>query len=84
MGTKLFVPQSKSTDAKPLSKWYISQKNNETPRSIAKKFQVDFSGLLKANRTRYPDMVGHSKLIEGTRIQISRFEMDEANSVAYR
>merc|ERR1712194_960820 len=83
MGTKLFVPQSKSTDAKPLSKWYISQKNNETPRSIAKKFQVDFSGLLKANRTRYPDMVGHSKLIEGTRIQISRFEMDEANSVAY-
>ena len=82
IGTKLFVPKRKLS-TKQLPKWYIAHRN-ETPRSIAKKIQVDFSELLKANRSRYPEMMGNSKLIEGTHIQISCFGVDEGNSVAYR
>jgi len=90
-GTKLFVPKLRaaskagSADAKstPTSpKWYMAEEN-ETPRGIAKKFNVDFSELLQANKKRYPDLVGNSRLMPGTRIQVSRFDIDEGNSIAY-
>ncbi|KAL3822336.1 hypothetical protein ACHAXA_002651 [Cyclostephanos tholiformis] len=91
-GTKMFVPKVEQppggvataaavTTTKP--KWY-SAEENETPRGIAKKFGVDFAELLRANKRRYPDLVGHSKLLGGTRVQISRFHVDEgSDSIAY-
>eukprot|EP00578_Thalassiosira_sp_NH16_P000369 CAMPEP_0181140362 /NCGR_PEP_ID=MMETSP1071-20121207/35265_1 /TAXON_ID=35127 /ORGANISM="Thalassiosira sp., Strain NH16" /LENGTH=1283 /DNA_ID=CAMNT_0023227311 /DNA_START=344 /DNA_END=4195 /DNA_ORIENTATION=+ len=89
MGTRMFIPKvhagskEMATSAPVVaSKWYISQEN-ETPRSIAKKFQVNFSELLEANKKRHPDLTGHSKLLEGTRIQISRFDHDEGDTIAY-
>ena len=90
LGTKIFVPKLPAANAKksgetmPVApKWYVAEEN-ETPRTIAKKFSVDFSELLNANRRRYPDLVGHSKLLEGTRVQISCFHVDEgSDSMAY-
>ena len=76
LGTTVFVPKvlqtaSKatmtSTDAPLLQKWYTAEEN-ETPRMIAKKFDINFGDLLEANRKRYPDLVGHSKLMEGTKV----------------
>ena len=39
---------------------------------IAKKFDINFGDLLEANRKRYPDLVGHSKLMEGTKVSLVR------------
>mmetsp|Transcript_40927 Transcript_40927/g.73781 ORF Transcript_40927/g.73781 Transcript_40927/m.73781 type:complete len:1370 (-) Transcript_40927:68-4177(-) len=91
MGTKLFVPKVRSASkansasaksAPPSPKWYMAEEN-ETPKGIAKKFGVNYSEFLQANKKRYPDLTGHSRLMPGTRIQISRFYIDEGNSVAY-
>jgi hypothetical protein len=96
-GTKMFVPKAEqpidgvaTTAAAEAArcaslppKWHIAEEN-ETPRGIAKKFGVDFAELLRANKRRYPDLVGHSKLLGGTRVQISRFHVDEgSDSIAY-
>jgi len=77
MGTKLFIPKPSTSP-----KWYMAL-NNETPRGIAKKFGVNFSELLRANKRRYPDLTGNAKLMKGTNIQISRFHIDEGDTVAY-
>ncbi len=98
-GTKMFVPKLERppvddaaaaaigapprTAPLPPPKWYTAEEN-ETPRGIAKRFGVDFAELLRANKSRYPDLVGHSKLLGGTRVQISRFHVDEgSDSIAY-
>ena len=98
-GTKMFVPKlerppvdddaaAAAIGAAPRTaplppKWYTAEEN-ETPRGIAKRFGVDFAELLRANKSRYPDLVGHSKLLGGTRVQISRFHVDEgSDSIAY-
>jgi LysM repeat protein len=96
-GTKMFVPKvehpcdvaaaaaaAAARSSAPLTpKWYMAEEN-ETPRGIAKKLGVDFAELLRANKRRYPDLVGHSKLLGGTRVQISHFHVDEgSDSIAY-
>jgi hypothetical protein len=88
LGTTIFVPKVQSQSNKVSSakggvaKWYCAEEN-ETPRGIAKKFQLNFVDFIEANKRRYPDLVGHSKLMEGTRIQISRFDIDEGDTIAY-
>ncbi len=96
LGTTIFVPDvlrvksDKSTsdaaakDGAKLAppKWYIADEN-ETPRGIAKKFNVNFGELLQANKKRHPHLLGNSRLLKGTRIQISRFDIDEGDTVAY-
>ena len=69
-------------DSSLAPKWYTAQEN-ETPRGIAKKFNVNFGALLNANKKRYPDLVGHSKLIDGTRIQVSRFDVEDNDYIPY-
>ena len=90
-GTKMFVPKADrlpvggaAPRAAPLPpKWYAAEED-ETPRGIARKFGVDFAELLRANRRRYPDLVGHSRLLGGTRVQVSRFHVHEgSDSIAY-
>lgn len=96
-GTKIFVPKLQTVSKAGVAtsnvataksgtpivpKWYIAQEN-ETPRGIAKKFELNYNEFLQANKRRYPDLVGQSKLMEGTRIQISRFDIDEGDTVAY-
>ena len=75
--------RSKVSPAKgAATKWYTAEEN-ETCRGIAKKFNLNFQEFLEANRKRYPELTGHSKLMEGTRIQISRFDIDETDTIAY-
>jgi hypothetical protein len=83
-GTKIFVPKraEQSSENKFAPKWYVSREN-DTPRGIAKKFNVNFGELLQANKRRYPELTGNSRLMEGTRIQISNFHIDEADMTGY-
>jgi len=83
-GTKIFVPQKvkQSPENKFAPKWYVSREN-DTPRGIAKKFNVNFGELLQANKRRYPELTGNSRLMEGTRIQIANFHIDEADMTGY-
>lgn len=74
--TELFIPDtskldgnSNATDAISLksdpsvTKWYDA-KDNETPREIAKTFNVCLKQLLMANKGRIQGLQGHSKLVE--------------------
>jgi len=63
-------------------KWYLA-KENDTPRSIAKKFCVHFGDLLECNKKRYPELVGTSRLKSGTRIQVSRFDVEDEAYIPY-
>lgn len=78
-GTKIFVPavpKAQKSDAKITSKalrWYVADEN-ETLRGISKKLEINFSDLLRANKARFPELTGTSRLMDGTRIQISRFD----------
>lgn len=40
--------------------------DNETPRMVAKKFDLDFTEVLKINKPYYPGLAGPSKLFEST------------------
>jgi len=83
-GTRIFVPKKveQSSENKFVPKWYVS-KENDTPRGIAKKFNVNFGELLQANKRRYPELTGNSRLMDGTRIQIANFHIDEADMTGY-
>ena len=83
-GTKIFVPKKteKDLESKLVPKWYVS-KENDTPRGISRKFKVNFGELLQANKRRYPELTGNSRLMEGTRIQIANFHIDEADMTGY-
>jgi len=83
-GTRIFVPQKvgQSSENTFVPKWYVSREN-DTPRGIAKKFKVNFGELLQANKRRYPELTGSSRLMEGTRIQIANFHIDEADMTGY-
>mmetsp|Transcript_4218 Transcript_4218/g.8060 ORF Transcript_4218/g.8060 Transcript_4218/m.8060 type:complete len:821 (-) Transcript_4218:64-2526(-) len=90
-GTTLFIPDVSKLDGctnanKKIhhgldgpTQWYSSL-DNETPKEIAKKFNVPCKDLLDANRVRIADLKAHSRLIEGTRLQVSNLHqsMDEA------
>lgn len=83
-GTRIFVPKKveQPSENKFTPKWYVSREN-DTPRGIAKKFKVNFGELLQANKRRYPELTGNSRLMEGTRIQIANFHIDEADMTGY-
>jgi hypothetical protein len=95
-GTKLFVPSeatkrdaislaSEKTDLSRNSdapQWYIA-KENDTPRMIAKKFQVKCDELVAANQERLPELIAISRLKEGTRIKVSHFHIHDDQHVPY-
>ena len=54
------------------SKWYITQKQNETITKIAKTFKLDSSVLLKLNQNTYPTIKKSSKLRKNTKIQLRK------------
>lgn len=74
--TELFVPDVSKLDGSSnadtnggktgndsVTQWYDA-KDNETPREIAKKFNVCLKQLLAANRGRIQGLQGNSKLVE--------------------
>ncbi|KAL3791795.1 hypothetical protein HJC23_002426, partial [Cyclotella cryptica] len=87
-GTEVFVPWFNNKDAStdnitnaPI-KWYTA-KENETPKGISMKFKVKYADFIAANQKRYPTLAGNSRLKEGTRIQISRFDIDDSDYMPY-
>lgn len=95
-GTKLFVPSgqvkrnavslvSQKSDLSADSdapQWFIA-KENDTPRMIAKKFQVKCNELVEANRERLPELLAISRLKGGTRIKVSHFHIHDDQHVPY-
>ena len=68
------VPQSLSrpTIAKRVpSPWEYSAEEDETPRQIAATLGISVKDLVDANKARYKGLNQHSKLIEGTQLQVS-------------
>ncbi len=65
-GTQLFIPDASQFDGgdNARTKWHFSA-DNETPREIAKNFNVPLKDLLAANGERIEDLRANSKLIEG-------------------
>ena len=74
--TELFVPDMSELDGSSnadtnggkmgnctVTQWYDA-KDNETPREIAKKFNVCLKQLLAANKGRIQGLQGNSKLVE--------------------
>ena len=80
-GTQVFIPliNEKETSTPITSiKWYTA-KEDETPRGIAMKHRVNYADFIAANQRKYPDLVGNSRLKQGTRIQVSRFDIDDSD-----
>ena len=84
-GTQVFIPliNEKETRTPTTSiKWYTA-KEDETPRGIAMKHRVNYADFIAANQRKYPDLVGNSRLKQGTRIQVSRFDIDDSDYMPY-
>jgi hypothetical protein len=85
-GTQVFIPLTNEKDANTAKnapiKWYTA-KEDETPRGIAMKHKLKYADFIAANQRRYPELVGNSRLKEGTRIQISRFDIDDSDYMPY-
>lgn len=96
-GTSLFVPAAQDTQAEASShatrsrdlgaepsapQWYIADEN-DTPRIIAKKFEISCKELVDANRGRLPELQSQSRLKEGTRIKVSHFHVDDDKHLPY-
>jgi hypothetical protein len=96
-GTTLYVPSAKGAQAEASShacrtreigaepsapQWYIAEEN-DTPRMIAKQFDVSCTELVNANRSRLPELQWQSRLKEGTRIKVSHFHIDDDKHVPY-
>jgi hypothetical protein len=50
--------------------WYVA-KENETPRGIARKFNVNCLALVQANKGRLEGLLSNSRLKDGTRVKVS-------------
>jgi hypothetical protein len=85
-GTEVFIPLTNEKDGNngrnaPI-KWHTA-KEDETPRGIQMKYKLKYAEFIAANQRRYPGLVGNSRLKEGTRIQISRFDIDDSDFMPY-
>jgi hypothetical protein len=76
------IIDNNTTTSSNAIQWYLAL-DNETPRDIAKKFNVDIADLLKANKGRVDHLQAQSKLIEGTKIQVSHFDIHFDKHVPY-
>lgn len=79
-GTFLHVPaKRKSLDDEgnnEPTKWFVA-KENDTPKMIAKKFNLPCRKVVDANRSRLPELMASSRLKAGTRIKISNLDRHE-------
>ncbi|GKY94143.1 hypothetical protein MPSEU_000380400 [Mayamaea pseudoterrestris] len=92
-GTNLYVPvyekielptKQKSRDAEPpaLPQYYIADED-DTPREIAKKFNVSCAMLVEANKGRLEGLVSSSRLMAGTRVKVSHLDVPEDDFKPY-
>lgn len=62
--------------------WYFTE-DDETPKDIAAKFNVDCKDLVKGNRDRLSDLMPFAHLMEDTRIKVSHFDQHTDRRVPY-
>jgi hypothetical protein len=93
LGTVLTIPVAKesatSSDTPPSPtlnpeeiQWHVA-KENETPRIIAKIYNVNALDVVNANKVRLPGLISSSRLKEGTKIKVSHLHIIEKDYKAY-
>jgi hypothetical protein len=87
LNTLLLIPGKEALDndiAVPtgLIQWHVA-KENDTPRTIAKTFNVSCHDIVYGNKGRLPGLISSSRLKEGTRIKVSHFDIPENEFRAY-
>jgi len=63
-------------------KWYTA-KENDTPRSLARKFNVPCANLVQANKNRLKGLLSNSRLKQGTQVRISHLDAPDVHYVPY-
>lgn len=56
---------------------YYTAKENDTPRKIAKMFQLNCDDLIDANKARLPGLAPSSRLRQGTKVRVSHLLVPE-------
>jgi hypothetical protein len=88
-GTLLLVPVEKKIQEPPkqrdpvtVPQWYVA-KEDETPRMIARKFNVSCLDVVEANKARLAGLMSNSRLKEGTRLKVSHLSVHEGDYKPY-
>jgi len=97
-GTTLYVPSKEDCKADAISlvrnkkdlqqcskniyHWYIA-KENETPKSISRKFGLVCRDLVRANIERLPELLPVSRLKAGTRVRVSQLDQHDDRYIPY-
>lgn len=92
-GTQLYIPDTSKSNGADIGspggsggsssvQWYYCE-DNETPKEISDKFGANAKDLLNANKGRIEGLQMYSKLIEGTKIQVSGFDRHHEDYVPY-
>lgn len=89
LNTTLLVPCREKPHAKTefkaaqnVIRWHVA-KEDETPRTIARLYDVGHDDVVRANRNRLPTLLSNSRLKSGTRIRVSHFDAEYAEFKAY-
>jgi LysM domain len=67
--SQLYVPASEI-------RWHIA-KENDTPRTIAKMYNLSTYDIVERNKCRLPGLMSSSRLKEGTKIKVSHLDVPE-------
>ncbi|KAL7575934.1 hypothetical protein ACA910_000731 [Epithemia clementina (nom. ined.)] len=63
-------------------KWHVA-KENDTPRSIAKMYNLDYQAVVHANKNRLKGLLANSRLKQGTQVRISHLDAPDIAYVPY-
>lgn len=86
-GTVLHIPvitkpeKSKAKEVE-VPQWYVASEN-ETPRTIARKFDINCLDLVEANKGRLTGLMSNSRLKGGTRVKVSHLDVHEGEYQPY-
>ena len=64
------------------TQWHVC-KENDTPRSIAKFYELDCTAVVHANKHRLQGLLAHSRLKQGTQVRISNLTAPDLAYVPY-
>jgi hypothetical protein len=87
LNTLLLIPAKEEIDPAAFTRsddiqWHVA-KENETPRTIAKKFGINCQDIVNGNKSRLPGLIASSRLKDGTRIKVSHLEIVGSEYKAY-
>jgi len=92
--TTLHIPSKKAKDdaisnvarnrngCSTAMQWYLCNEN-DTPKSVAKKLNVNFRDVVRTNLDRLPGLAPTSRLMKGTRLKVSHFDTHHDKYIPY-